>query len=419
MTRLVDVHPTLLMSTVRRSVLALGAVAALGLGLSGCGGGDQVKTFTPSKIVSFGDEASVLASVAVGAGQIDGLKYSVNNLFIQRGVTSQFVPALPEGSTFLETQWTATHGAWYPTAPEVGSPAVVADTGNSVVRRLFTMDVIYTPSGGSSTVTNADSTVGFDYLYLCTDNRLWIQVLANAYGLGYKSQCGLDSDGAMTYAAAGAKVDDVAAQVTAHYSELNDSTLVTMLAGQNDILDAYDSADATAVAAAALKLKGQQLGGVINSIIQTGARVLVVTVPDLSYSPYARAGRARMQALVAAFNDGLIGSGGVKNDGHFIGRVKGYEQVRYMTDDASAYSLSNVTDAVCDPAQGRTPAGVTNTSSTLYCNSKTLVTGGDAYPYLAGGDAYAYLWADQVNLAPAFHASLGNLAYIRARDNPF
>ncbi|HET6788982.1 MAG TPA: hypothetical protein VFH49_13540, partial [Aquabacterium sp.] len=242
MTRLVDVHPTPLMTTVRRGVLALGTMAALGLGLSGCGGGDQVKTFTPSKIVSFGDEASVLASEVVGSGQINGLKHTVNAVLIERGVISQFVPALPTGATFLDTQWTATYGAWYPTAPEVGSPAVVADTGNSVVRRLFTMDVTYTPSGGGSTVTNASSTVGFDYAYLCTQNRLWIQLLANSYGLGYKSQCGLDSDGAVTYAAAGATVADVATQVTTHYSELNDSTLVTMLAGQNDILAAYDSA---------------------------------------------------------------------------------------------------------------------------------------------------------------------------------
>ncbi|HEX5374023.1 MAG TPA: hypothetical protein VFW84_14950, partial [Aquabacterium sp.] len=102
--------------------------------------------------------------------------------------------------------------------------------------------------------------------------------------------------------------------------------------------------------------------------------------------------------------------GGVKNDGHFIGRVKGYEQVRYMTDDASAYSLANVVDPVCNPDAGRTPAGVPDDSSTLYCNSTTLVT---------GGSALNYLWADEVNLSPTFHASLGNLAYIRARDNPF
>lgn len=414
MTRLVDLHTPPLMTVVRRGALALGAVAALGLGLSGCGGGDQVKTFTPSKIVSFGDEASVLASVAVGSGQVDGLKYSVNFLSVERGVRSQFVPALQESDDFSATQWAETYGAWYPSAPEVGSPTVVAGTGNSVVRRRFTMDVVYTPSGASSTVTNTDATVGFDYLHMCTENRLWIQLLANAYDLGYRSQCGLDRDGAVTYAEAGAKVDDVASQVTTHYSELNDSTLVTMLAGQNDILEAYDSADATAVAAAALKLKGQQLGGVINRIIQTGARVLVVTVPDLSYSPYARAGgdagRARMAALVAAFNDGLIGSGGVKNDGHFIGRVKGYEQVRYMTEDASAYRLVNVTSPVCDPAKGRTPAGAPDDTSTLYCNSTSLVD---------GGSSLNYLWADDFNLGPAFHASLGNLAFIRARDNPF
>lgn len=412
MTRLVDVHPTPLMTTVRRGVLALGTMAALGLGLSGCGGGDQVKTFTPSKIVSFGDEASVLASVAVGSGQIDGQKYTVNTQGIYKSYSDLLVKVVPsvvpEGGALSDTQ-----AAWvdYPDVGTYVADSQVVHTRFQVERR-FNLPVAFTDA--SSVAQTAADVIRYQYVYSCVANRLWIQLLANSYGLGYKSQCSLDSDGAVTYAAAGATVADVATQVTTHYSELNDSTLVTMLAGQNDILAAYDSADATAVAEAALKLKGQQLGAVINEIIKTGARVLVVTVPDLSYSPYARAdgdaGRARMRALVAAFNDGLIGSGGVKNDGHFIGRVKGYEQVRYMTDDASAYSLANVVDPVCNPDAGRTPAGTLDDSSTLYCNSTTLVT---------GGGAFTYLWADEVNLSPAFHASLGNLAYIRARDNPF
>jgi outer membrane lipase/esterase len=217
----------------------------------------------------------------------------------------------------------------------------------------------------------------------------------------------------VSYAEAGATVDQVATQVSSHLGELNGSTLVTMLAGQNDIVAAYDSADSDAVAQAKLKAKGQQLGQVLNTIIAKGARVLIMTVPDLGLSPKASANRARMTALVNSFNEGVIGTGGVKNDGHFVGRVKGFEHIQDMVNAPSSYSLINVTGPACASSNDPVTGAVLTTSDAHY------LQGCSNYTLQSDATAYNYLWADDTHLTPAAHAGLGNLAYVRARDNPF
>ena len=76
--------------------------------------------------------------------------------------------------------------------------------------------------------------------YNCGSPSIWVQVLARAYGRGFNSQCEVDPyGGAVSYAAYGAQTDDVIAQIAAHRGELNSSTLVTIMVGQNDILEQY------------------------------------------------------------------------------------------------------------------------------------------------------------------------------------
>ncbi|MEW6703388.1 MAG: hypothetical protein AB1430_00875 [Pseudomonadota bacterium] len=53
------------------------AVGASIVALAGCGGGDPVEAFRPTRIVAFGDEASVIAPSA-SASAVDARKYSVN-----------------------------------------------------------------------------------------------------------------------------------------------------------------------------------------------------------------------------------------------------------------------------------------------------------------------------------------------------
>ncbi|RZL06648.1 MAG: hypothetical protein EOP40_17315, partial [Rubrivivax sp.] len=226
---------------------ALGGVAVLlaSVLMASCGGGDQVKKFEPTSFVSFGDESSVLASETVGgsAEPLKGLKYTVNSLVIQPGVRNQFVPALEEGATFEPAQWNNV-GGFYPTAPEQGTPEVLpnnsinGDVNNSIVRRKFTMDFVRRLK--DATVDEpplVGATVAYDYGYICNENRLWIQLLANSRSLGFSGQCGLERGGAVTHAEAGARVatdvtvggvlrKSVKTQVAEHRSELNSGTMV-------------------------------------------------------------------------------------------------------------------------------------------------------------------------------------------------
>lgn len=414
-----------------RALLALTSTALLALTLSGCGGGDQVRKFKPSQLISFGDENSALAQESVAGSTISGLKYTVNELVIP-------YPGLP--SSIPSTATVSTQFPPFPTDTEIGSPVVNAATNR--IQRSFNMSVTYTPSGGAATTSTVP--VGYEYFYNCGfvdsslyTNRIWIQVLANTLGLGFNSACPSDArTGAKTYAAAGAKVVDVVAQIDAHLNEMNGSTMATVLAGQNDVVEQYDALYATAtvptepaIQAATLLLadRARGLGQAVNRIADRDARVLLATLPDLGYSPKVNGDAAKqavMTRLVRAFNDGLFSTGGVRiNDGHYIGFVKWFEQSRNIASNPTAYGLFDGTTAVCNRSKLRSistaavepPSG---TSADLkYCNSHTLIAKArdqDPVP-----TAYNYLWALDTWVTPAGHASLANLAYQRYDNDTF
>ncbi len=416
----------------RRRLAGVAVALVMTAALTACGGGDQVKKFQPSKIVSFGDESSTLVTEDVlddqsaVKGQLKGLKYTVNaqQIFINRDKDmNALVPAIPSGAVLSPSQ-----AAWV-TFPDLS--AVV--TGSLLVHNTdqievqFTLPVAYTDSG--SVARTDPLAVTYQYAYLCGANRLWIQLLANGYGLGYKSQCAVDLDGAVSYAQAGARVStdvggvlSIKSQVAAHRSELDSNTLVTVLAGQNDILEEYAASVATTSdhenAKARMVARGKELAAIVNDITNTGARVLIVTVPDLGLSPYARNtnGREFMSALTKSFNDGFIGAGGVVNNGNKIGLVKFYDDSRNIADYLSSYGFSNISTPLCT-GPFRKPDGTAVTAATApffggeelrYCTSANVTE-----------DIGKYFWADEVNLSPGAHARLGSLAYQRADDNPF
>lgn len=413
-----------------RRVAGAAAVCLAAL-LTACGGGDQVEKFRPAKLVSFGDEASVLASESVdvggtSVGTLKGLKYTVNSLALEQGVAELFIPAVPSGALITST-WDI-----YPTAPEIGLPTVVPDTGNSVVRRLFTLDVSYTLNG--TPVNNPASQVGFDYAYVCTNNRLWIQLLANSYGKGYKDQCAADSEGAHTYAEAGARVStdvtvdgvlrkSIKSQVAAHRSELDATTMVTILAGQNDVLQAYfdvrNSTLASNIAITQMRDRGRELAAIVNDITTTRARVVIVTLPSLWLSPYARQGDADlMKALTDSFNNGLTLTDGLINDGRKIALVALSDETSNiesaLVNNTTYYGFTNISTPLC--TSGRRPDGSVVTPAVApffggdelrYCNSATINN---------SLDISTYFWADEVNLSPGAHARLGSFAYDRVEN---
>lgn len=425
------------------SWLTLGLTA---LALSGCGGGDQVEKFRPSNIVSFGDESSAFAQETVGAGVIKGLKYTVNDLEVVVPALS-LTPPLPTGATFVFADYPAYPSLVDPlpspvavaVAPFVADPA----TNFSVVKMTWTMGAPYIASGKTASDPRSiqpNTNVEYEYFFNCgattlsASNRLWIQLLASSYGMSYASDCPLDTRaGAETFAQPGAKVADVITQITNNMSKIGGKTLATVLAGQNDVLEQYDaifpSGAVTAPADGAiqtaenvLKSRAIQLAQAINGIADKRARTLVLTLPDLSYSPRVRAPSVNLKSeraavmtrLVRAFNDALFSESGVRNDGRVIGRVKVYELIQEMATFPGSYGLINGTEAACatNLISIATANVVTlSTSADLkYCNDGTLI---------AGATAYNRLWAWDTWLSPAAHAAISNRAFQRADNDVF
>ncbi|RZI71902.1 MAG: hypothetical protein EOP38_31085 [Rubrivivax sp.] len=349
-----------------------------------------------------------------------------------------FNPPLPAGATFDANQWPLYPDA---TVPETTPPVV---SNHAVVRRSFTLDVVYKLSGATTTSPPVSSTVVFDYGYFCDNNRLWIQLLARSRGLGFNSQCSLDRSGAVSYAEGGARVatdvtvggvlrKSVKTQVAEHRSELNSGTMVTMLAGQNDILQAYADVKAGTLSRDAaiqqMRDRGRELAAIVNDITTTGARVVLATPTDLGTSPYARqmGDQSLLHDLTDSFEDGLILTGGVINDGRKIALVSWFNETVNIDKDiqdssGSRYGFKNNSTPLCVSAVGaliRSPAGAEATAAVApffggdelrYCTTLNVVS---------GGDISTYLWADEVNISPGAHARLSRLAFDKIDgDNP-
>ncbi|MCB1998914.1 MAG: esterase [Burkholderiaceae bacterium] len=262
-----------------------------------------------------------------------------------------------------------------------------------------------TPDGRSYSV-NAIT----DSVLDCEAQPIWVQSLAAIYGLTF-AECNPDdvtSPQAFMRAVAGARVTDVTAQVDAQLTGdgVAGNTLVTMLAGTNDVLDLYaafpDTTRAELLTQA--RARGAQLAVEVNRLVAAGARVIVSTAPDVGLTPYALAEKAAhtdtdraalLTALTSEFNAGLRTT--VLNDGRYIGLVLADEMVQAMTISPSSFGLGNIKDAACAVALPD-------------CTTETLVT---------GADAATWLWADDLRLAFNGQNRLGILAVSRARNNPF
>lgn len=280
----------------------------------------------------------------------------------------------------------------------------------------------------------------------CASAPLWVQSLASGFGLTF-AECGgsAGSATAVMQAAYGARVSDVAAQFTRFDAgdDLDARTLVTVLAGMHDVLDAYEAFDAGRLtrdqALAQVGAAGVALGDLINRMTDggRGGRVVYVTMPDLSLSPFALAEKAAhsdvdraalLKDLVARFNEKLRNQ--VINDGRHAGLVTGDELLQVMAKYPSSYSLASVDTAACqltvaqfDGSEDGDQAGVHSAAFVGYitagddrrvmgCSTLTLVSG-------TAGSASTYLWADALRPAAAWQAQLGSRALSRARTNPF
>jgi phospholipase/lecithinase/hemolysin len=313
---------------------AAGLLAAVAL--ASCGGGTyQVNSFAPERILSFGDEGSVLVPP-------QGLKYSIN--------------------------------------------------------------------GVSPTTDLVD----------CSLLPLWNQVLATSFGMTYE-ECNPEavaSPTAFNFSAPNATIDDVTTQVNAFLSgdSFSGKDLVTIWVGLHDILEIYaeggTGGDNSQLILQA-RARGEQLAGLVNTIVGLGAKVLVLTIPDMGQSPFAyneqnaHGDFNRVQLLSDMsnnFNRAMRST--VINDGSKVGLVLPDDYVNSATRSPGSFGYAS--DAAIT-------AGCLDTAPLPTCNENTLVVD----PVTNTSTTTLFLWADPTHLGPTAHNSIGQQANSRAHSNPF
>ncbi|MGK2899598.1 MAG: SGNH/GDSL hydrolase family protein [Burkholderiaceae bacterium] len=271
---------------------------------------------------------------------------------------------------------------------------------------------VINPNGSKYTVNAlaAGSTTQFD----CGSNPIWIQVLAVSYGLVFPQCPGTGSTVPVSriYAANGATVADLTAQIDGHLNNgggFANGDLVTVLVGANDVVAQFQQYPALGEdqLAANLAAAGTALAQQVNRLAGYGAKVLIVTVPDMGLTPFAgdrsagstNSNPALLTRLSTKFNDALLAN--ILNDGHKIGLVQ-LDQYLKGADTAtingnSGYPYTNTTLVACAVALPN-------------CSTGMLVQ---------AAVSANWLWADNRHLSATGQASLGSLALSRAQNNPF
>jgi outer membrane lipase/esterase len=257
----------------------------------------------------------------------------------------------------------------------------------------------------------------------CLDLPTIAQMVASQYGFVFE-QCNPTGavPRAFIFAEVDAKVGGLAGQIVkAKAFGLGPTDLVTVMIGTNDIIDLYESVQAgrltSAEAVDQAKNRGRLAAAQISDLLATGAKALVMTVPDLSQSPYATAAARRDPNARALLNsisydyNGTLRTSITPNDGRYFGLVLADDAVTVAYNSPTDYlsSPANVTEAACsapfDTGSGITRCAITNNAATT-----TLVPGANTGNYLWAGDRY---------LGPVAQDRIGQQARTRAINNPF
>ena len=316
---------------LRGSLVTLATVGALLL--SSCGGSgqsSQSKRFQPTRMVVFGDEASMLVPTTPGGN--DSRKYT-NNGF------------------------------------------------------------------------NATNTTVIDCF---NANRLWVQLLADRYGLVF-AQCNPINATATAQmrATAGGRVTDLVTAIDAFLatSAPVPTDLITMMVGTNDIIELYNSVSPSAMTQAAAvaeaKRRGVLFGVQINRLTNnanTMGRVMYSTVPEVGLTPFglskSPADQSLLNLLTTSFNGAMRGT--VDINGRSNGFLDTAQQFRNISDfvrrgkSVSSSDITNVTVAAC-----RDPVNLLSCTNAV----DSLVP---------GATATNHLWAGNLNFSAAGHILIGN-----------
>lgn len=258
-------------------------------------------------------------------------------------------------------------------------------------------------NGTKYTINGVNSAGALD----CTLNPIWVQILASDLGMGFE-QCkgALSNTNARTLATVGARTEAVVAQMATLRTTApvpTSSTLVTVQVGVHDVIylaqqvrGGMSLADATtAIQALATRLTDE-----VRNYTNAGIGILVATIPDVGYSPYAATlgdGWSVLHQLTWAFNEKIRTT--LPTDGHKVVLVSG---------TPSGFSTGTSSTGSYTVWSGYTNArNCTAGNDTPNCSASTLV---DA------GAINTYIWADDLHPAPSTHSQMGSTAYTRVRD---
>jgi outer membrane lipase/esterase len=260
----------------------------------------------------------------------------------------------------------------------------------------------------TDTTTNppTESTTELD----CARNPIWIQTVASSFGLAFDRCLGTATTASgQVLAQRGQKVADLPAQLAAvQGAAFNERDLALMQVGMNDILELYARypAESSASLIEEARSRARVYGEAINRLATSGPAVVVLTVPDLGLTPFARAQNTSsgdpnrgklLSQLTDAFNSRM--SVTLINDGRLIGLVFIDIETQNMFKFPSNFSLTNVLDAACLP-----------TAVLPDCRTNTLAT---------GATSASHLWADDLRPSQTLQSRMGSLAEFRAKNNPF
>ena len=252
----------------------------------------------------------------------------------------------------------------------------------------------------------------------CTQNPIWTQTLANSYGLVY-ANCNVNAafeTNAVDLTTVGGTVDDLVQRVSAFQAgdTFNGNDLVTIWIGMNDVINEYKAnanGDPTELLSN-MNAQGATLARTVNAIAAAGAKVILLTIPDMSYSPFGYTESLRgdfdraklLSDMSTQFNLGLRSN--IINDGSKIGLVLVDDLVRNATRSPSSFGLISLPNQVF---------GCLDSAPLPTCTQDTLRDD----PSTGQQAAAFFMWADATHLANVMQTNIGNQAQSRAHSNPF
>ena len=299
--------------------------------------------------------------------------------------------------------------------------------------------------------------------YPCSYDPNWVQLLAaQKFAITFPGcQANLPAAVGVMRAQPGFTAQDVINDANS-WNQFQGGDLVTVLAGANDILNAYQQYPSVPLGTLrqTLKAAGQALGEWITQLSNAhkDLRILAVTVPDLGFSPLAyhdtpsaawttntlgffkdncvdpnsgfNASPTRQEVLsrlTECFNAGLR-DGLTNASGYYVGLVLADQMTHNILTDAApaSYGFTDANDASCIASVSAPNCAITITPAPTASDPNAYIA--DFSQLVATGAQNSYFWAyaydpshprDSVWLSPGGQAQLYSAASQTFDTNPF